>query len=60
MPELETVRLVVAQCFKNLTSYHEDVGSIPGPTQWLRIWHCHELWCRLQMWLGSHVAVAVV
>ena len=26
----------------------------------LRIWRCHELWCRLQMWLGSHVAVAVV
>ena len=26
----------------------------------LRIQRCHELWCRLQMWLGSHVAVAVV
>ena len=25
----------------------------------LRIWHCCELWCRLQMWLGSGVAVAV-
>ena len=25
----------------------------------LRIWHCHELWCRSQMWLGSDVAVAV-
>ena len=24
------------------------------------IWHCHEEWCRLQMWLGSCVAVAVV
>ena len=24
----------------------------------LRIRHCHELWCRLQMPLGSHVAVA--
>ena len=23
----------------------------------LRIWHCHELWCSLQMWLGSGVAV---
>ena len=22
--------------------------------------HCCELWCRLQMWFGSHVAVAVV
>ena len=26
----------------------------------LRIWCCHELWCRLQTWLGSHVAVALV
>ena len=25
----------------------------------LRIWHCHELWCRLQTWLGSCVAVTV-
>ena len=24
-----------------------------------RICHCHELWCRSQMWLGSGVAVAV-
>ena len=24
----------------------------------LRIWHCHELWCRLQTRLGSCVAVA--
>ena len=27
--------------------------------RWLRIWHCHGLWCRPQMWLGSDVAVAV-
>ena len=26
----------------------------------LRIWYCQELWCRSQMWLRSHVAVAVV
>ena len=26
----------------------------------LRIWHCHELQSRLQMWLGSHIAMAVV
>ena len=25
----------------------------------LRIWCCHELWCRLQMWLGSGIAVVV-
>ena len=26
----------------------------------LRIRRCHELWCSLQMWLGSHIAVALV
>ena len=26
----------------------------------LRIWHCHELWCRLQMQLRSDVAVVLV
>ena len=26
----------------------------------LRIWHCHEVWCRLQTWLGSGISVAVV
>ena len=26
----------------------------------LRIWRCGELWCSSQMWLRSHVAVAVV
>ena len=26
----------------------------------LRIWHCHELWCRSKMRLGSGIAVAVV
>ena len=25
----------------------------------LRIWRCRELWCRLQTWLGSCIAVAV-
>ena len=25
----------------------------------LKIWHCHELRCRLQTWLGSGIAVAV-
>ena len=26
----------------------------------LRIWRGHELWCRMQTWLGSRVDVAVV
>ena len=43
----------------NPTSIHEDVGLVPGLTQWLSIQHCHELWCGLQMRLRSRVAVAV-
>ena len=43
----------------NPTSIHEDVGSIPGLVPWIRTLCCHELWCRSQMQLGSHVAVAV-
>ena len=35
----------------NPSSIHEDAGSISG---------LHELWCRSQMWLGSHFAVAMV
>ena len=33
----------------------QSLASFSG----LRIWHCHELWCRSQMWLGSCIAVAV-
>ena len=32
-----------------------SLASLSG----LRIWHCCELWCRLQSRLGSDVAVAV-
>ena len=47
---------VVAQWLTNLTSNHEVVCLIPGLAQ---IRCCHELWSRLQTWLGSGVAVAV-
>ena len=43
----------------NLTSIHKDVGSITGLLNRLGIQHCPELWCRSQMRLRSHVAVAV-
>ena len=49
----------MAQWLTNPTGSHEVAGSIPGLTRGLRIRHCHEMWCRLQMRLGSHVAVAV-
>ena len=48
----------MAQEVINLTSIHEDMSSIPGLSE-LRIWRCCELWCTLQLWLGSCVAVAM-
>ena len=43
-----------------MTSVHDDVGLIPGLAQQFRDPHCHKLWHRSQMWLGSCVAVAMV
>ena len=44
----------------NLTSNHEDAGSIPGLAQGLSIRCCLKLWCRSPMQLGSCVTMAVV
>ena len=44
----------------NPTRNHEVLGSIPGLAQWIKGLCCHELWCRLLMRLGSHIAVALV
>ena len=49
----------VAQQLTNLTKIREDVGSIPGLTQWIKDPVFHEVRCRLQTRLGSDVAVAV-
>ena len=37
----------------NLTSVHGDAGSIPGSLGGSGIRSCWELWCRLQMRVGS-------
>ena len=50
----------MAQQLANLTRIMRmQVQSLASLSE-LRIWHCHELWCRSQMQLGSSVAVAVV
>ena len=50
---------VMAQWLMNPTKNCEVASSIPGLAQWLGIRCCHELWCGLQMQLGSCVAVAL-
>ena len=44
----------------NPARIHEDLGSIPGLAQGLRIRCCRELWCRSHVRLHYWVAVAVV
>ena len=44
----------------NQTNIQEEVGLIPGLTQWVKDPSLLQAWCRSQMWLRSGVAVAVV
>ena len=50
----------MVQWLTNPTRNHEVVGSIPDLAQWVGDPALHELWCRLKMRLGSHIAVALV
>ena len=50
----------VAQWLTNPTRNREVSGLIPGLAQWNKDLALREPWCRLQMQLGSRVAVAVV
>ena len=65
-PEIEIVfkkkrgRSFYGSAVMNLTismrTWVQSLASLSG----LRIWCCHELWCKLQTQLGSCIAVAVV
>ena len=53
---------IVAHRVKNLTNSHEDIGSIPGLSQWVKDLAsqvANKLWHRPQKGLRSSVAVAV-
>ena len=42
----------------NLISIHEDTVRSLALLSGLKIWRCHELWCKSQTWPASGVAVA--
>ena len=50
---------MVQQKQMQLVSMRIQVQSLASLSR-LEMWHCHELWCRLQTWLRSCIAVVVV
>ena len=54
---MKGVPTVAQQVTNPLVSMRMPVWSLASPSR-LRIWRCHELWCRLQMWFLSHITVA--
>ena len=49
---------IVKNWSSHCSSVEMNLTSILALLSGLRIWHCHELWCRLQKHLRSRVAVA--
>ena len=52
---------IMAQWLRNRTRLAPMRTRVPSLAllSGLRVWHCCELWCKSQRWLGSGVAVAV-
>ena len=50
---------VMAQWLTTPTRNHEVAVRSLALLSGLRIWRCHELWCRLQTWLGFRVAMSL-